>query len=152
MLTGQLNSTTNRIYAQRAATPAQKLNGEPAEQRVWSPAVDLFETPEAYHIYFDLPGVNPDAVDITFERATLMVAGHREPVWHAVSDAAWRVYAAERFQGDFLRAVRLPEHVDADRIEATFTDGVLTVTAPKIQTALPRRIPINGGVATSRNS
>ena len=53
-----------------------------------------------------------------------------------------RVYSSERLSGGFSRSIRLPEHVDAEHIEATFAQGVLTLTVPKSKGALPRKIAI----------
>ena len=55
-----------------------------------------------------------------------------------------RVYTAERLSGTFERAVRLPEYVEGDKIEASYTQGVLTITVPKAQAARARKIEIKG--------
>lgn len=149
-MTNSANAVSNRVFTLRQPAGSRvdgAWNG--AERATWAPAIDLIETAEAYHIYADLPGAAAADVNLTFERNTLLIQGRREPVWQGRQEGAFRMHAGERFHGDFTRAVRLPEHVDADAIEATFADGVLTVTVPKAATAQARRIPVQGVIGTS---
>ena len=114
------------------------------DQRVWYPATDAYETREAYVVEADLPGVKPDNVEISFERNTLTIRGARDwPLKTPQSNGAeFRVHGAERIGGTFARAIRLPEYVDGEKIEARFAEGVLTVRVPKAQSALPRKIEV----------
>jgi HSP20 family protein len=114
----------------------------------WIPPVDIWETADSYELYLDLPGVRADHIEILFDRGALTVAGTRERGWSPNKDETHRVHTAERFEGRFSRSFRLPQHVDADRIEASFNDGVLVVRASKAQSALPRRIKVNGTVGS----
>ena len=114
-----------------------------SERTIWTPSVDIWETADAYQLYLDLPGVRAEHIEITFDRGALTVAGTRERGWAPVQDETHRVHAAERFEGRFSRTFRLPEHVDADAIEASFQDGVLMLIARKAQNAMPRRIKVN---------
>jgi HSP20 family protein len=115
--------------------------------RVWYPATDTYETREAYVLETDLPGVRAEDVEISFERNTLTIRGSRQwPLQSAQENGQeFRVHGAERIAGNFARAIRLPEYVDGERIEATFADGVLTVKVPKAQSALPRKIDVKVG-------
>lgn len=144
-MTNSANAVSNRVFTLRQPA-GNRVDGvwNGADRATWAPAIDLIETAEAYHIYVDLPGVGAADVNLTFERNTLVVQGRREPVWQGRQEGAFRMHAGERFHGDFTRTVRLPEHVDAEAIEATFGDGVLTVTVPKAATAQARRIPVQG--------
>jgi len=63
-----------------------------------------------------------------------------------------RVFAAERVSGGFERSLRLPEFVDADKISADFTNGLLTITVPKAQAAQPRKIEIKTAPAQISNN
>ena len=110
--------------------------------QLWLPAVDLFETDDAFVIAADLPGVHLENVDIQFDRGTLTISGTRGATLPDLEKAQLRVFSAERATGSFARSIRLPEQVDADKISATFTDGVLTVQVPKAQSALPRKIQV----------
>src|SRR5439155_19243532 len=92
----------------------------------------------------ELPGASPEQVDVSFEQNVLTIRGSKPASFDVSTDGEVRVFAAERVHGNFERAVRLPEFVDADQIEASFTNGLLTVTVPKAQAAQPPRITIRG--------
>jgi HSP20 family protein len=115
--------------------------GAASGARVWVPALDVAERGDAYLVHAELPGVSPDSVDIQFEQNVLTIRGTK-PSSFAPADGELRVFAAERVQGSFERSVRLPEFVDAEKIDATFANGLLTVTVPKAQAAQPRKISI----------
>ncbi len=112
--------------------------------QLWFPALDAYETENAYVVEVDLPGVHPENVEISFEQNTLTIKGTRAPTLQAPEKGELRVYTAERATGAFARAVRLPEYVEGDKIEANYAHGVLTITVPKAQSALPRKIAIRG--------
>lgn len=125
----------------------ENANGAAArsnEARVWYPATDTYETREAYVVEADLPGVRADQVEISFERNTLTIRGTRD--WplrtSEKTGGEFRIHGAERVAGAFARAIRLPEYVDGEKIEASFTDGVLSVKIPKAASALPRKIEV----------
>jgi HSP20 family protein len=110
--------------------------------RVWVPAMDVAERGDAYLVQAELPGVSPDQVDVSFEQNVLTVRGTKPASFDVNAEGELRVFAAERVHGGFERSVRLPEFVDADRIEAKFAHGLLTITVPKAEAAKPRRIAI----------
>jgi HSP20 family protein len=114
----------------------------PSATQLWLPPVDAYETNDSFVIEADLPGVHPENVEISFEQNTLTIAGTRAPTLPATEKTELRVYTAERVNGAFARSVRLPEYVDGEKIEARYTNGVLTVTVPKAPSALPRKIAI----------
>jgi HSP20 family protein len=91
-------------------------------------------------INFDLPGVDPDAIDLTVERDTLTVTASRR-FERAEGD---EVLANERYQGTFTRRVLLGETLDSNRLEAAYDHGVLSVTIPVSEQAQPRRINVGG--------
>lgn len=115
-----------------------------AGSRMWVPALDVAERGDAYVIYVELPGVSPDQVDVSFEQNVLTIRGTKPASFDVSTDGEVRVFAAERVHGTFERSVRLPEFVDAERIDASFTNGLLTVTVPKAQAAQPRKISVRG--------
>jgi HSP20 family protein len=115
--------------------------------RVWVPAMDVAERRDAYVVHAELPGVSPEQVDVSFEQNVLTIRGSKPATYNSNTDGELRLFAAERVHGGFERAVRLPEFVDAERIEAAFSNGLLTVTVPKAKAAQLRKINVN--VATS---
>ena len=112
--------------------------------RVWVPALDVAERGDAYVIHAELPGVGPDQVDVSFEQNVLTIRGTKPASFDVANEGELRVFAAERVHGTFERAVRLPEFVNADRITANFSNGLLTITVPKAEAAQPRKIAITG--------
>ena len=118
--------------------------------QLWLPAIDTFETENAFVVEADLPGVHPENVELSFEQNTLTIKGTRGPTIQAPEKGELRVYTAERVHGAFARAVRLPDYVEGDKIEANYSNGVLTVTIPKTPSALPRKIAIKGASESKR--
>ncbi|MBX6169513.1 MAG: Hsp20/alpha crystallin family protein [Thermobispora bispora] len=90
---------------------------------------------------FDLPGVDPGSIDVTVDRGVLSVSARRE---EELGDDD-RVFVRERTMGQFTRRVYLPEHLDSERIEADYHNGVLTLRIPVLEQAKPRKIEIKSG-------
>ncbi len=107
----------------------------------WVPAADVREDEGAYLFELDLPGVSPEALELTIEAGVLTVRGEKGNT-RAEGDAS-RTHVAERVQGAFRRAFPLPKDVAEARIEATFSNGLLSVRLPKVERPKPRRIEIN---------
>jgi HSP20 family protein len=110
--------------------------------RVWVPAMDVAERGDAYVVMTELPGVAPDQVDVSFEQNILTIRGSKPASFDVSNEGELRLFAAERVSGSFERSVRLPEFVDADRITASFNNGLLVITVPKAEAAKPRRIEL----------
>lgn len=124
------------------------MNDWPVRSQLWLPAIDLYETDTEFVIEADLPGVHQENVDIQFDRGSLTISGTRAATLPARKEnAQLRVFSSERVSGTFSRSIRLPEHVDAERIEAVFSTGVLTLKVPKAKGALPRKIAIKAAEA-----
>jgi HSP20 family protein len=145
MLTGRtINSTIDRMMTLNRVLDealASSLNGG-SETRAWVPAIDVVERRDAYLIALEIPGVDPASIDISFEQNVLSVRGAKPMGFEIGKDSELRVYSAERVVGNFERAVRLPDFVDGEKIEAEFQHGVLFLTVPKMQAAQPRKISI----------
>ena len=139
--TSQLMPTFNRVLAfDRELDRLVNWNG----QRSFVPALDVVERADAYLVSAELPGVDPSKVEISFENNTLTLRGTKQPSLQPQENEELRVYTAERVSGTFERAVRLPEYVEGDKIEASYSQGVLLITVPKAQAARPRKIEIKG--------
>jgi HSP20 family protein len=111
---------------------------------VWMPAVDVFETEESIVLKADLPDVNKDEVDISVQNNTLTIRGERKREKEVNEKDFYRM---ERTYGSFARSFGLPPTVDAERIDASFANGVLTLTLPKREESKPKQIKVkvNGG-------
>jgi HSP20 family protein len=135
-----LSHTTGRLLP--SGQVLDEVFGDLAAEPLWMPAFDLAERADEYVLIVELPGVEPDAVDLSVEKNVLMVRGVKHPSFSAGSNGDTRVHALERNTGSFGRAVRLPEHVESEHIRASFTNGILEVRIPKSSAAQPRKIPI----------
>ena len=105
----------------------------------WAPVVDIFEKDDDLVVRAEVPGIPRDAIDVKVENNTLIITGerHRDP-----EEKETQAYRRERSFGSFVRSFTLPKTVDASRITATYTDGVLGITIPKAEEAKPRSIEI----------
>jgi HSP20 family protein len=106
---------------------------------MWSPRTDLVETPEAYRIELDVPGMSRDDIHINFQDDRLTVSGERSHETREENEERVRV---ERSFGNFFRSFTLPSTVNAEHISAEHDNGVLTITVPKAEESKPRRIAI----------
>ena len=148
MTNRSLSSTLDRMWTlNRALDQALSAGlGNPRAPQLWVPAMDVAEKADAYLISVELPGVEPSQVEINFEQNVLTVRGVKPSSFDA-NTGEYRVYTAERVSGEFERAVRLPDFVDSERIEASYSHGLLRITVPKAQAAQPRKIEIRGGTS-----
>ncbi|MGD8340182.1 MAG: Hsp20/alpha crystallin family protein [Gammaproteobacteria bacterium] len=103
------------------------------------PGVDIREEAERFVVLADVPGVDPAAIEITIDADLLTVSGNREPAPMAEGAAVQR---AERPHGHFERCFRLPETAAKDGFEADYRNGVLTISIPKAEEAVPYRIEV----------
>ena len=100
--------------------------------------IDAYRQGEHFVVHFDLPGVQPDSIDLTVEKNVLTV--HAQRCRPAGEDVEMLV--AERSQGTYSRQLFLGETLDSEHIEADYADGVLTVRIPVAETAKPRKVSI----------
>ena len=122
--------------------------GEGAEPlAAWMPAVDVEERGDAVRFAFEVPGVDPAALEVTVDDRVLTVSGERRFARAENGDSAYRL---ERRYGRFARRLTLPKTVDPDRIQARYEHGVLYLELPKRPEAQPRRIAIAAGAPEPR--
>ena len=100
--------------------------------------MDVWQSEDCYHVCLDLPGVDPGTVEVTAEKNMLTVRADRKPEFGQGD----RVLVAERSQGTFTRQLQLGEAVDAQNVQATYTNGVLCLTIPTAPQSQPRRIEV----------
>ena len=111
----------------------------PGRLSSWQPATDLYETPEAFVVKADLPGYDPDDVEITFASGILTISGERKV---EAEEKAECYYCKERGAERFSRSFQLSPDIDTAKIKAEFKHGTLRVTLPKPEKALPKTIKI----------
>ena len=115
------------------------FDGQGRAPQAWVPTLDVWETDDALHYAFDLPGIAKDAIAIEVEDGTLTVSATREREQKVEGD---RYQRFERRYGTFSRTVGLPQGVSEDEIKATYEQGVLEIRVPKPAQPKPRRIEI----------
>ena len=104
---------------------------------VFEPPVDIHETEREITVIADVPGVAPGDVEMDLRENVLTISARARPV-----EGGWRPLYREYETGGYLRQFRLGQQIDQSRITAEMRDGVLTLTLPKAESALPRRIQV----------
>ena len=114
----------------------ERLSAHHAES--WSPAIDVYETADSYVVAAELPGLTRDQIELAMADSRLTIRGQR------IERAADNVHyhQVERGHGAFSRTFEFSTRIDADKISADLTNGVLTVTLPKVPPASPRTIDV----------
>nr|WP_026609888.1 Hsp20/alpha crystallin family protein [Methylocaldum szegediense] len=107
----------------------------------WTPAVDIKEETGRYILWADLPGVNPENIEIMMENGILTLKGERQTEATVRREGLKRV---ERVYGSFYRRFSLPDTADAEGITARCKNGVLEISIPKKAVGQPRKITVVG--------
>jgi HSP20 family protein len=105
-----------------------------------SPALDLYQDSDNLVAVVELPGMRKEDIEISLHDGTLSIAGERK----SSRSNGEKAERSERYVGSFRRSISLPARVDANKISATYRDGILTVTLPKSEEAKPKRISVTG--------
>ena len=105
----------------------------------WAPPVDIEEYPDRFVIFADIPGVDPDSIDVTLDDGVLTLSGSREKAVEAAGVERRRV---ERATGRFFRRFALPDTIDGESVSASGKHGVLEIVIPKRPASQPRRINV----------
>ena len=106
----------------------------------WMPAVDVKEEDERFLIRADIPGVDPEDIEITMEKGVLTIKGERKLEAKDEGDNGYR--RVERVYGSFYRRFSLPDTADAEKISASGKNGVLEIAIPKKAAVQPKRITV----------
>jgi HSP20 family protein len=136
----ELNRLFGRTYggAERAPYGGVELTRSGATGS-WVPPLDVFETGDTLVVKVELPGIDPEAVEVSVEDSTLTVTGSRQFSSEVKEEDYHRV---ERRYGSFTRSITLPQTADTDKVEASFDKGVLTIEVPKVERAKPKKIQV----------
>jgi HSP20 family protein len=129
----QIQDEMNRLLNRRGPGDEQNSVSD------WVPAVDIKETDDCFMIHADIPGVNPDDIEVHTENGMLTIKGERSSEKKASKQGYKRI---ERAYGSFFRRFNLPDTADAEHIKASCKNGVLEVTIPKQSQVQPKRISI----------
>lgn len=110
------------------------------EEEHWLPAIDVREEDDEFVVSADLPGLSKNEVEVTVEDNRLTISGERK--WED-EEKKDRYHRIERAYGKFCRMLTLPTAVLADKVKATFKDGILNVSVPKAEAVKPRKIDVH---------
>src|SRR6266700_1053427 len=104
----------------------------------WSPALDLYQDKDNIVAVVELPGMRKEDIEISLHDGTLTISGERK----SQTSNREKAERTERYIGRFRRSITLPTRVDANKIGATYRDGIVTVTLPKAEEAKPKQIEV----------
>ena len=110
----------------------------------WMPPVDIRESENELSLSFEIPGVSPEQIELTADSGVLTVRGEKSEARR--EDGQHQYHLVERSYGSFSRSFRMPKNLDESKIEATFANGVLTVSIPKAALPQPRKIEVRSNV------
>ena len=116
------------------------LSTAPFDGQEWAPLVDVYENADGYTLYAELAGVDAASVDVSYVGCTLTIRGEKtRPAGLSDTDRPLR---GERRFGTFCRTVELPDDIDAEKLSASCSGGVLEITVPKSVASRPKTIKI----------
>lgn len=106
------------------------------------PEMNVYETESTFEITFELPGMNRENIDISLDENVLTVSGERKS-HHEEGENGYRFHRVESRYGSFSRSLPLPNIVDRENVNATYDNGVLAISIPKLKEKAGRKIEIS---------
>lgn len=135
-----IQQEVNRLFDSFFGRPATVATGE----RMWAPLVDMYETKDDLVVSFEIPGVREKDVSVSITGDVLTVKGERKFEKDLEKDLEEESYhRLERVYGKFERSLPLPMEVQADKVKATYREGVLEIRLPKAEEVKPKEIKID---------
>ena len=121
--------------------PSQRKNGDKELMTVaeWAPAVDITEDEKEYLVKAELPEIRKEDVKVTLENGILSISGERK---FEKEEKGKKYHRIERSYGSFLRSFDLPDNADAGKVDAKFSEGILTIHVAKSEASRPKQIDI----------
>jgi HSP20 family protein len=127
-----LRDAMNQLFSESFVRPGSMAGA-------FQPPVDLYETENEYVVKLAAPGLRPDNFEITMQQNVLTIQGRTQ---EEEKQEGSRYHVREQHYGEFLRTIQFPSQVDADKIQASLANGILTIRVPKAEAAKPRRITV----------
>ena len=112
----------------------------PVEEMRWAPAIEVFEKEDKFVVKAELPGMKEEEIDVSVVGDTLTIKGEKKAETEVKEED---YYCCERSYGSFFRSIALPSNVDTKKIDASYENGVLEVTLPKVAEVKPKKISIS---------
>lgn len=132
-----LRGAMDRLFEDSFVQPSWSALANRPDGNVWRLPLDVYSTPEEIVINASVPGINPEAVEIAFENDVLTIKGELPAPLENVE-----YLMRERRFGTFSRGLTFNTAVNADNIDATFENGVLTIVVPKAEEVKPKTIKV----------
>jgi HSP20 family protein len=110
----------------------------PGSFSTWSPAIDVYQDKDQFTVVAEVPGMKKEDLNLSLHNGVLTISGERKE--EKKSEQGFR---SERFVGRFQRSINLPVSVDANRVKASYQDGLLKVVLPKSEEAKPKQIEVS---------
>jgi len=129
----RMNRLFNDFFSGREGDGDELMPG------AWNPAVDVVEHDDSFVIEAELPGMNKDDIKISVTNDVLTIRGEKKI---EKEDKKKNYHRTERSYGSFSRTFALPGNVKAEKVDAEFNNGILTVTVPKSEEAKPKQIDV----------
>lgn len=135
----ELISLQERMHRLFEDTLTRSRSGDASS---WSPAVDIYETPDHVILKADLPGLNKEDIFIEIKDNTLILRGERK-MEKGIDEENYR--RMERLYGPFQRSFAMPTKVKPDKIKAKLSNGILEIMVPKLEKIKPKKITVEAG-------
>lgn len=103
----------------------------------WNPALDVYQDKDQFTVVVELPGLKKEEIEISLHDDTLAISGERKR-----EESSEQEFLTERLYGKFQRSLTLPTAVDADKVKASYKNGLLQVVLPKAEEAKPKQIEV----------
>lgn len=127
----------NRMFNEAFSQLPSALTGR--REAVWSPAIDVCQTDDAFIVEVELPGTKEEDFNLNLTKDTLKISGEIKAP-EAQENVSY--LRRERHRGKFSRTIVLPVEIDADKAKAIYKNGILQITLPKAEEVKPRTIQI----------
>jgi HSP20 family protein len=137
-LSAALDRLTNmRAEMDRVFESTGSFSASPAPLSRWNPAVNVYQDKDRFTVVVELPGLKKEEIEISLHDDTLTIAGERKR-----EESSEQEFLTERLYGKFQRSLTLPTAVDAEKVKASYKNGLLQVELPKAEEAKPKQIEV----------
>jgi HSP20 family protein len=137
-LSAALDRLTNmRAEMDRVFESTGSFSASPTPLSRWNPAVNVYQDKDRFTVVVELPGLKKEEIEISLHDDTLTIAGERKR-----EESSEQEFLTERLYGKFQRSLTLPTAVDAEKVKASYKDGLLQVELPKAEEAKPKQIEV----------
>ena len=134
-----LRHEMDRLFDTFLREPLGAIDWPFSGQGEWSPTVDLAESDDEVVVRAEMPGIDPKDLDVAVSGSQLVLSGEKR---ESTEKKGTDFYHSESRYGSFRRAVRLPEGIDTEKVDAQYANGVLTLRLKKSPAAVPKRIDV----------